>query len=243
MTRNFTSYLILSVHPMLVGALLQSLGKYIIYLLSVQSSLCSVPFNFSAFDMLYAFFLFWPANVIPLWLLCSLLQLFIPLNMLLRSCCIGLKHYKIHVLAGVVIFLAISLAMYGAFDSRDTDQELYYSCLFLLCSLFDVLSHAIKEAIVRSQPLNQENFNYKISVAQLVVGVVITPLILLISKNYEDYDADSAINDPKDMPLTEFMSKYLSEGFGCLVMFNDSDDTCNFVFFYLIGYVCSLFGL
>ena len=39
-------------------------------------------------DMLKSFFLFWPANVMPLWLLVSLLQVFIPLNMILRSCCI-----------------------------------------------------------------------------------------------------------------------------------------------------------
>jgi hypothetical protein len=39
-------------------------------------------------DMLKSFFLFWPANVMPLWLLVAMLQLFIPLNMILRSCCI-----------------------------------------------------------------------------------------------------------------------------------------------------------
>ena len=72
-----------------------------------------------AFDMLYAFFLFWPANVIPLWLLTSLLQLFIPLNMLLRSCCIGLKHYKIHYLAGLVILVSVGLAMFSAFENRE----------------------------------------------------------------------------------------------------------------------------
>lgn len=61
--------------------------------------------------MLYAFFLFWPANMIPLWLLISLLQFFIPLNMLFRSCCIGLKHYMIHCIAGFIIFAAVCLNM------------------------------------------------------------------------------------------------------------------------------------
>ena len=61
--------------------------------------------------MLYAFFLFWPANVLPVWMLVSLLQAFIPLNMLFRSCCIGLKHYTIHVVAGFVIVIAVLLNM------------------------------------------------------------------------------------------------------------------------------------
>ena len=61
--------------------------------------------------MLYAFFLFWPANVIPIWELVILLQLFIPINMLFRRCCIGLKHYTTHVIAGLVIVIATVLNM------------------------------------------------------------------------------------------------------------------------------------
>lgn len=60
-------------------------------------------------DMLYAFFLFWPANVIPIWLLITMLQFFIPFNMLVRSCCIGLRHYKVHAFAGFIIFAAVCI--------------------------------------------------------------------------------------------------------------------------------------
>ena len=67
--------------------------------------------------MLYAFFLFWPANMIPIWLLISLLQFFIPLNMLFRSCCIGLKHYLVHVVAGCIILTGIILNMIDISDS------------------------------------------------------------------------------------------------------------------------------
>ena len=74
-----------------------------------------------ALDMLYAFFLFWPANVIPLWLLCSLLQFFIPLNMLFRSCCVGLKHYNTHVFAGVIICLAVIVNMIDITGSKGDD--------------------------------------------------------------------------------------------------------------------------
>ena len=74
-------------------------------------------------DMLYAFFLFWPANVIPVWMLVSLLQFFIPLNMLFRSCCIGMKHYNRHVLAGFVICVAILLNMIDAAHLKKIGDE------------------------------------------------------------------------------------------------------------------------
>lgn len=71
--------------------------------------------------------------------------------MLFRSCCIGLKHYFTHVVAGFVILVAVVLNMIDITDSK-TDKDLYmhYALLFLLCSLFDVVSHALKESIVRS---------------------------------------------------------------------------------------------
>ena len=74
----------------------------------------------------------------------------------------------------------------------DKDLYLNYALLFLLSSLLDVISHSIKESIVRTQPLNQDRFNFKISIAQLVVGVILTPIILQISKTYEDYSENPA---------------------------------------------------
>ena len=70
-----------------------------------------------------------------------------------------------------------------------------------------------------------------------------TPFILQISKQYEDYSENKAIPDPENMTLSEFMKIYFTEGFKCLVIMGDSEDTCNFVLFYLIGYVSSLFVL
>jgi ABC-type transport system involved in cytochrome c biogenesis permease subunit len=101
--------------------------------------------------MLYAFFLFWPANVIPIWLLIILLQLFIPFNMLVRSACIGLKHFKIHAISGLIIFLAVCISLLG-FTTKDYQDSNFmpYALLFLLCSLFDSTSHALKESVVRS---------------------------------------------------------------------------------------------
>ena len=134
--------------------------------------------------MLYAFFLFWPANVIPIWLLCSLLQLFIPLNMFFRRC-LGLKHFKTHMFAGFIIFVGVVLNIVDLITNLgDANQDKYfnYALLFLICSFLDVLSHALKESIVRNQPLNQERFNFRVSIAQFVVGICMTPIILSISR-------------------------------------------------------------
>lgn len=54
----------------------------------------------SILDMFYVFFLFWPANVIPIACLITLLQLLIPFNTIYQP------HYLIHKIAGLVIFTA-----------------------------------------------------------------------------------------------------------------------------------------
>jgi len=103
--------------------------------------------------MWYAFFLFWPANMLPIWLLVSLLQFFIPLNMLFRSCCLGLKHYTVHAIASFVIMAAALINIVDVSEHHETLSQssyLHYTFLFLLCSLFDVVSHALKESIVRN---------------------------------------------------------------------------------------------
>jgi hypothetical protein len=52
---------------------------------------------------------------------------------------------------------------------------------FLACQVIDVISHAIKDNLVRQQPLNQEKFNLKIAISQFIIGILITPLILYFS--------------------------------------------------------------
>ena len=154
--------------------------------------------------MLYAFFLFWPANVIPVYLLITLLQFFIPLNMLFRSCCIGLTHYTKHMVAGFIIAGSVILNLIDITEDKEHKETyMHYALLFMLCSLFDVISHALKESIVRSQPINQEKFNFRISLAQLMVGLVISPFVLQISREYEDWSALPF--DAKQMTILEFM--------------------------------------
>jgi hypothetical protein len=59
----------------------------------------------SVLDMFYVFFLFWPANVIPIASLVTLLQLFIPLNMIIRRLFLAHSQYKTHWMAGSIILL------------------------------------------------------------------------------------------------------------------------------------------
>ena len=56
-----------------------------------------------------------------------------------------------------------------------------FAVYFLLCQVIDVISHAIKDNLVRQQPLNQEKFNLKINISQFVIGILLTPVILAIS--------------------------------------------------------------
>lgn len=57
--------------------------------------------------MLYAFMLFWPANVLPIYLLVALLQIYIPLNILTRSLFMDSDQYAKHKLASVIIAAAV----------------------------------------------------------------------------------------------------------------------------------------
>jgi hypothetical protein len=117
-------------------------------------------------DMLYAFFLFWPANVIPVWMLLVLLQLFIPLNMLVRRGCLGLSHFKVHSMSALIILAAIGIAMLNFTTAGyQTGGLMVYTVLFLVCAVFDAMSHALKESIVRSQPLDQPLFSFRVSLS------------------------------------------------------------------------------
>jgi hypothetical protein len=63
-------------------------------------------------DMLKSFLLYWPANIVPLWMLVSMMQLFIPLNMILRSCCLeSVFHYNIHWISGLIIFVGCIISL------------------------------------------------------------------------------------------------------------------------------------
>ena len=61
--------------------------------------------------MVYAFLLFWPANVISPWLMVSLLQFFIPLNLYFKACFSGFQYYRVHFAASFIILLGVGVNM------------------------------------------------------------------------------------------------------------------------------------
>ena len=207
--------------------------------------------------MLYAFFLFWPANVLPIWLLVTLLQLFIPLNLLVRGCCVKVALHKTHIAAGIIIFCAVAVNILLFIFEEYKSEYAKYSLLFMLSSACDVVSHSIKENIVRSQPLNQNEFNLKIAISQLIVGIIITPAIL----KYSAHQEHSEIGTPVDVgspPFYEtdngefwtFFGNYFRYGYACIFAgeqgaINNPNvpEACAFAIFPLIGYVSSLFVL
>ena len=103
--------------------------------------------------MLYAFFLFWPANVLPLYLLIALLQIYIPLNILSRSLFMESDQYAKHKLASLIITVAVVLNSFVLIDNWDRWGAYYW--LFLASAAFDVMSHGLKENLVRVIPINQ----------------------------------------------------------------------------------------
>lgn len=72
--------------------------------------LCLIGF-IGCLDMLYAFFLFWPANVMNMLMIVVLMQLFIPLSVFMRVCCVGLKHYPTHLISAFVILLGVIFSL------------------------------------------------------------------------------------------------------------------------------------
>jgi len=118
-------------------------------------------------DMSYAFLLFWPANGFPIWIMVSLLQLFIPLNMLIRYITMELRFQRNHYIAGGIILAAIVLNLFDfAFpDYEGKDEYMKYVGLFIGGQIINNVSMAIKEHTVRSLPVDQQKFTFAVSLS------------------------------------------------------------------------------
>lgn len=65
-----------------------------------------VIFVLGFFDIGKSFCIIWPSNTMPIWLFLSILQLKIPLNLLLRTCCIDqVENYKQTWASAILIFI------------------------------------------------------------------------------------------------------------------------------------------
>ena len=113
---------------------------------------------------MYTFLLFWPTAVIPKLALVTLLQFFIPVNLVLRSA-MGIQHNRVHKVAALLIAISALVSLFGIASSQ-TDSYFFNSGLiFALSGVMLAISHSLKEIVVRRQPLDMTSFNFKISIA------------------------------------------------------------------------------
>jgi len=77
----------------------------------------------SILDVLKTFFIFWAANLLPIWLFTSLLQLFIPFNVIMRACCIkDTRHYAKHWLTSLLILIGAIVHMMMLINDKGDGQ-------------------------------------------------------------------------------------------------------------------------
>jgi hypothetical protein len=67
---------------------------------------------------------------------------------------------------------------------------------------------------VRSQPINNEKFNFKVSLGQFLIGVIITPIIVDIYTSSSSESHGSTWYN---------IGKYLTDGFKCVTSFDEYD--------------------
>lgn len=94
--------------------------------------------------------------------------------------------------ASLIILIAVGINSFVLIDHFN-DWGVYY-LLFLASAIFDIMSHGLKESLVRSVPINQGKFNLNISVAQLIAGVVLSPILLAISYKFDSYGEDTPLD-------------------------------------------------
>ena len=198
----------------------------------------------SILDLFYVFFLFWSANEIPIWILITFLQLYIPLNMLTRKLFLSQSYYYPHWISGLLILASwglwyIRLVFFTEVNiSKGDSNPLKYIFFLFLSSFLEVISLSIKEWLVRSQPINNEKFNFKVSICQFLLGLAMTPIIIDIYI--------SAKGDGSSGILSE-TAQYISEGLQWITYFGNIQQNptflqyWNFSFVYIIGYAVSTF--
>jgi predicted metallopeptidase len=98
--------------------------------------------------MMRAVLLFWPANVLPLYLLITLLQIYIPLNYLMRQLVVGVKQHKKHTFAALTILLSVGVNS-GTLSGNWKQYGPYY-IMMLVSAFFELLSITMKESLVRT---------------------------------------------------------------------------------------------
>lgn len=75
---------------------------------------------------------------------------------------------------------------------------------------------------MRSQPLNQEKFNLKISISQFILGVILTPVILAMSLSLDNFnEPDDPLNGFENSGFGVFFKAYMEMGIKCIFQVTD----------------------
>jgi len=120
------------------------------------------------------------------------------------------------------------LTLTGHNEDRYGNDQVMYSFYLIASVILDVVSHTIKEALVRSQPLNQENFNFQISAFQCIVSLCFLPFVQMTQDaNKTDSPFYGAYYSDMDSML--YTGKYVQYGLRCV--FGDQDPSINDKFF------------
>jgi len=124
--------------------------------------------------------------------------------------------------------------------------------MVIISSILDAISHTIKEALVRTQPLNQEQFNFKISIFQFIIGLITLPCIKITqSSAHKDPDSPFGSEEFDDMGWIKYMGQYVYYGLACVFNSLDTEEAkdnlflnkgeCDNSWVFIIGYTLSLF--
>lgn len=80
--------------------------------------------------------------------------------------------------------------------------------MVIISVVLDVLSHTIKEVLLRTQPLNQERFNFRVSVFQLCITIIGFPLVKLTQADYRE-DSPFYGEEFEKMGVFQYTQQYL----------------------------------
>lgn len=208
-------------------------------------------------DMLYAFCLFWPANLIPAPVILLLMQLSIPINTLLGRYAFKHEEYKRHIVISLIImggalFGGIGSLLYSYETEPFFDTfggQLWYLGLFAFGQFMNSLSTLIKEKMVRSILLNQDEFRFKVGLAQFFAGLFIMVFALdNIRQDKNMWEQCSHLqNEPDFKGLIDFKNKkypsvgifmkvYIRLGFSNIFNFSIRPEESRWVFAYILLY-------
>ena len=196
----------------------------------------------SILDLFSILSLYLAANELPIGVLITYLQLYIPFNIIIRRLFLGYQNYVYNWLTVLLIIFAwliwyIRLGYFTQISSNSDDSNstnfIYFLCL---SSFLEVISLSIKEYLIRSQSVSNESFNLKLSLCQFLIGLILCPIIIGVFITSRRESANGIFSNT---------IQYIYQGLECAISFTSSEGDNNqnwsFSLIYIIGYAISTF--